>query len=64
MHTPDKKTTLILSMSIRCWDQLAKYGANEIMKREYGARVAAQAEPQFNVTLEFDLEKIPPAGGQ
>jgi len=62
MHTPEKKTGLILSMSVRCWDELAKYGADEIMKREYGARIAAQPEPQFNVTLEFDLENVPAPG--
>jgi actin related protein 2/3 complex subunit 2 len=46
-------------MSIRCWAELAKYGANDIMKREYGSLVKAQAEPDYNVSLEIDLEEIP-----
>lgn len=46
-------------MHIRCWDELVKYGALDILKREYGALVAAQAEQEYNVSLEIDLEQVP-----
>ena len=51
-------------MSIRCWDELVKYGVDKVLQREYGDRVKAEAEPDYNVSLELDLEKFPPEGGK
>ncbi|KAF8075010.1 actin-related protein ARPC2 [Lyophyllum atratum] len=59
LSTPERKTVLLLSMHIRCWDELVKYGAMDILKREYGALVAAQPEQEYNVSLEIDLEQVP-----
>ncbi|KAI6107899.1 Arp2/3 complex, 34 kd subunit p34-Arc-domain-containing protein [Pisolithus sp. B1] len=59
MSTPEKKTVLQLSMSIRCWDELALYGALDILKREYGSLISAATEPEYNVTLQIDLEQLP-----
>jgi actin related protein 2/3 complex subunit 2 len=64
LSTPEKKTVLLLSMSIRCWDELVRFGANDVIKREYGNWVKAETEPDYNVSLEFDTDKIPPAGGK
>lgn len=61
--TVEKKTILSLSMSIRCWDELISYGANEILRREYGEYLSATVEPNYNVTLNIDVEKFPPEGG-
>lgn len=63
LSTPERKTQLLLSMSIRCWNELVQYGANEIINREYGKYLAPQVEPQYNVTLQLDLENVPPEGG-
>jgi hypothetical protein len=46
-------------MHIRCWDELVKYGAVDVLKREYGSLLATQPEPEYNVSLEIDLEQIP-----
>jgi hypothetical protein len=59
LSTPERKTLLLLSMSIRCWDELVKYGALDVLKREYGSLVKAQAEPDYNASLEIDLEQVP-----
>jgi actin related protein 2/3 complex, subunit 2 len=61
LSTPssDRKTLLLLSMHIRCWNELVNYGAMDILKREYGALVAAQPEPEYNVSLEIDLDHVP-----
>jgi hypothetical protein len=37
-----------------------KYGALDVIKREYGPWLAAQAESDYNVTLAFDTDKVPP----
>jgi len=62
MSTPERKTSLLLSMSIRCWDELVRYGVDIILKREYGGLVRAEPEAEYNVSLEIDLEQVPPEG--
>jgi len=62
LSTPDRKTALLLSMHIRCWDELVQYGALEVLQREYGSLVQAQTEPEYNISIEIDLEKAPPEG--
>lgn len=64
ISTPEKKTGLLVSMSIRCWEELVQYGATEILQREYGSYIAPQPEEGFNFSLNFDLEAIPPPGGE
>ncbi|KIJ30338.1 hypothetical protein M422DRAFT_36626 [Sphaerobolus stellatus SS14] len=61
MHTPDRerKSLVQLSMSIRCWDELAKYGANDILQREYGQYLSSAPEQQYNVSLDIDVEQFP-----
>ncbi|KIY53001.1 P34-Arc-domain-containing protein [Fistulina hepatica ATCC 64428] len=59
LSTPERKTALVLSMQIRCWDELLTYGALEILRREYGTLLMAQTEPEYNVSLEIDLEQVP-----
>jgi hypothetical protein len=50
-------------MHIRCWDELVRYGALDILKREYGSLVQAQPESDYNISLLIDLETAPPEGG-
>ena len=64
MSTPERKTCLVLSMSIRCWDELVRYGVNDILRREYGSLVKPEPENEYNVSLEIDLEQLPPEGGE
>lgn len=51
-------------MHIRCWDELVRYGALDILKREYGSLVQAQPESEYNISLLIDLETAPPEGGK
>ncbi|KAI0059201.1 actin-like protein ARPC2 [Artomyces pyxidatus] len=62
LSTPDRKTALLLSMNIRCWDELVQYGALDVLKREYGPLLQAQPESEYNVSLLVDLETAPPEG--
>ncbi|KAF9266854.1 arp2/3 complex 34 kDa subunit [Marasmius fiardii PR-910] len=59
LSTPERKTSLLLSMHIRCWDELVKYGALDVLKREYGSLLKNQPEGGFNVSMEIDLEQVP-----
>ena len=51
-------------MHVRCWDELAQYGAVDVLRREYGALLKNEAEPDYNVSLEIDLNLAPPEGGE
>ncbi|EIN04912.1 arp2/3 complex [Punctularia strigosozonata HHB-11173 SS5] len=62
LSTPDKKSIILLSMNIRCWDELVQFGALDILGREYGALLKSEPEPDYNVSLEIDLEQLPPDG--
>ena len=64
LSTPERKTVLLLSMSIRCWDELVKYGAHEVLHREYGPLLSNQTESDYNVTLQIDLEQVPEDQGK
>ncbi|CAE6431573.1 unnamed protein product [Rhizoctonia solani] len=61
VSTPEKKTELLVSISMRCWEELVQYGANDVLQREYGAYIT-DPEQGFNFSLKFDLENIPAAG--
>jgi actin related protein 2/3 complex, subunit 2 len=51
-------------MHIRCWDELVRYGALDVLRREYGSLVQAQPESEYNISLLIDLETAPPEGGR
>lgn len=46
-------------MNIRCWDELVAYGALDVLRREYGALIKAQTEPEYHISLDIDLEQLP-----
>jgi actin related protein 2/3 complex subunit 2 len=66
MSTPEAKTQILLSMSIQCWPDLLKYGAREQLESEYGEWMLpeAETEPEYNVSMVIDLEKIPSTPGK
>ncbi|KAH9178331.1 actin-like protein ARPC2 [Lactarius sanguifluus] len=64
LSTPERKTALLLSMHIHCWDELVRYGALDVIRREYGSLVQAQPESEYNVSLVIDLDTAPPEGEQ
>jgi actin related protein 2/3 complex subunit 2 len=49
-------------MNIRCWAELVQYGAHDVLQREYGSLLKSHAEPEYNVSLEVDLEQAPAEG--
>jgi hypothetical protein len=64
MSTPTSKRIIQLSMSIRCWPDLVRYGVNETMEREFGEWLSPDGvEEGFDITLVLDFEKIPEEGG-
>lgn len=70
LFTPTSKTILVLSIGIQCWADLAKYGATDVLDKEFGEWLAGGSggadaglkEQEYDVTLVIDLEKIPEEG--
>jgi actin related protein 2/3 complex subunit 2 len=58
LETTESKTTIVLSMAWKCYSELVTYGANDIIQREYGNYIATP-ETGFDVSLKFDLSKLP-----
>ncbi|KAG0201097.1 hypothetical protein BGX28_006048 [Mortierella sp. GBA30] len=50
-------TQLRLSIRWKCWPELVQYGANDVLRREYGAWIV-EPEPGFDFTLQFNLENL------
>lgn len=55
---PEAKTTLIISLYVKCWDDLARYGAKLYLDGKYGrypeVTVAPAPEQGYNYTLAVD----------
>lgn len=59
VHTPDDKTKIIVSISVKCFSQLKNQGADELLKRVYGSMVNSRPEPGQDVSLTVDLNNLP-----
>ncbi|OWA50561.1 Actin-related protein 2/3 complex subunit 2 [Hypsibius exemplaris] len=51
------KSKLRLSASLKFYKELQEHGADELLKREYATYLCA-VEQGYNISLEYDLEKI------
>lgn len=59
ISTPEVKTILQISLQWGCAKELFEFGAQDVLKREYGEYLLDTAEQGFDVTLAIDLEKVP-----
>lgn len=64
VSTPQSKTEIWLSMGVKCWADVVRYGAMDIIQREYGTWLSDEVEEGYDVTLKFDVEKVPELGGE
>lgn len=60
LSTPESKTVLLLSMSMKCFPELQTFGATDVLAREYGSLLQGTPEPGYDVTLRIDLDNFPP----
>ena len=58
ISTPESKTKILLSIQIRCYKDLVQYGAEQVLRREYGDYVAP-TEAGYDFSVMVDLENIP-----
>lgn len=62
LSTPSEKSKILLSIDIKCWSDLAKYGAVELLQKRYAAYSgfvqclnAPDCEPGYNFSLYVDV---------
>jgi actin related protein 2/3 complex subunit 2 len=63
ISTPEVKTKILLSIQIRCFKDLAKYGAEQVLQREYGQYVVP-VEVGYDFSVLVDLENLPESKGR
>lgn len=62
LSTPETKTKILISISVKCYHELLKYGAQEILEREYGPFIVAP-EAGYDFSVLIDLEGLPDDAG-
>ncbi|KAL2119000.1 hypothetical protein VTJ04DRAFT_5959 [Mycothermus thermophilus] len=58
ISTPESKTKILVSIQIRCFEDLLRYGAKEVLNREHGPYVVPP-EPGYDFSILIDLENLP-----
>jgi actin related protein 2/3 complex, subunit 2 len=58
ISTPESKSKILISLQIRCYKDLVRYGAEQVLQREYGSYVVSP-EPGFDFSVQVDLENLP-----
>ncbi len=52
------KSKILISIQIRCYKDLVKYGAEQVLRREYGPYVVPP-EPGYDFSITVDLDNLP-----
>ncbi|CCX33961.1 Arp2/3 complex, 34 kd subunit p34-Arc-domain-containing protein [Pyronema domesticum] len=58
IFTPEVKTKILISISIKCYQDLLQHGAEEVLKREYGSYIT-ETEQGYNFSILIDLTALP-----
>lgn len=58
LSTPESKTKILISITVKCFKELLQYGAQEVLAREYGPYIV-NPEPGYDFSVEIDLENLP-----
>lgn len=59
----ESKSKILLSLQIRCFPDLVKYGAEQVLQREYGD-YACPVESGYDFSVLIDLENLPESKGE
>ncbi|KXL41342.1 hypothetical protein M433DRAFT_148818 [Acidomyces richmondensis BFW] len=59
ISTPQSKTQILISISVKCFNELVQYGAQTVLEREYGPYIV-QPESGYDFSVQVDLEQLPP----
>lgn len=58
LSTPTSKSQILISISVKCFRDLLKYGAESVLQREYGPYITSP-EAGYDFSILIDLENLP-----
>ncbi|KAI1004812.1 Actin-related protein 2/3 complex subunit 2 [Podosphaera aphanis] len=58
ISTPESKSKILISIRVSCYDELIKYGAQQVLEREYGPYVVTP-ELGYNFSVQINLADLP-----
>ncbi|MCJ1482233.1 hypothetical protein MMC06_002396 [Schaereria dolodes] len=58
LSTPESKSKVLISISVKCYRELVKYGAQQVLDREYGSYIVPP-EAGYDFSVLVDLENLP-----
>lgn len=58
ISTPEAKTRILVSISVKCFKELVEYGAQQVLEREYGPYIVSP-EQGYDFSVQVDLENLP-----
>ncbi|KAK5131421.1 hypothetical protein LTR08_000957 [Meristemomyces frigidus] len=58
ISTPTSKTQILVSLAIKCYPELVKYGAQQVLEREYASYIV-EPESGYDFSVQLDLEQLP-----
>lgn len=58
ISTPESKSKILVSLRIKCYQELVQYGAQSILEREYGPYIVAP-ESGYDFSVLVDLDNLP-----
>lgn len=58
ISTPEARTKILISLAIKCYPELVKYGAQAVLEREYGPYIV-QPENGYDFSVQVDTEQLP-----
>jgi actin related protein 2/3 complex subunit 2 len=59
LSTPETKSKILISISVKCFRELVQYGAQEVLEREYGPFIVSP-EVGYDFSIMVDLDNLPP----
>jgi actin related protein 2/3 complex, subunit 2 len=57
LSTPESKSKILVSIQVKCFNELLRYGAQQVLEREYGPYVV-EAENGYNFSVQIDLDNL------
>ncbi len=63
LSTPETKTKILISISVKCFKELVQYGAQQVLEREYGPYITSP-EAGYDFSVLVDLENLPSDQGK
>ncbi|KAG9242970.1 Arp2/3 complex, 34 kd subunit p34-Arc-domain-containing protein [Calycina marina] len=58
ISTPETKSKILVSIQVKCYDELVTYGAQQVLEREYGQYIV-EPESGYNFSVQVDLDNLP-----